>query len=161
MFNNTTKTQWGDIETRPAKRGGGIELLAYNHERGRRVSVGTVRGDVFEKGNAAILRKPEPSFCLSRSELNAAKEAGANFIRLITPEKTTYAIELERFEANAEKYFNAYYGDQLRCSLRFFAFIASAKPRSERADNPAMPAHGKDVIEQRREIQLALFGARN
>lgn len=143
-------TKWGEIETRPGKRGG-IEILAMNHERGRRVSVGTVKGSVFEKGNAAILRQPEPSFCLSRSELEAAKDAGAKFLRVITPTKQTHSIEIEDFERHAERYFNAFYGDQLRVALRHFVYSSEAAKRNAVLDNP--------VIErpQDRTRQLSLF----
>lgn len=111
-------TKWGDIEARPGKRG--IEILAMNHERGRRVHIGTIKRGVYEKGNAAILRKPEPSFCMMRAELEAVKENGAEILRLITPEKQPYTISLSDFEQYAEVYFNAFYGEQMRCSRRHF-----------------------------------------
>jgi hypothetical protein len=134
MFNNNYNTRWGDIQIRPGKRGG-IEIHAYNHERGRSVHVGTVKGAVYEKGNCAILRKPEPSFCLNRAELQAAREAGAQFVRMIADGKT-YSISLTDFERSAEYFNNVFYGLQMRAPLRFFAFSSTTAPRNPITDNP-------------------------
>lgn len=151
-------TQWCEIETRTGKRGG-IEILALNHERGRRVSVGTVRGAVYEKGNAAILRQPEPSFCLSKSELQAAKESGAKFFNPITPDKFTYSISIEDFERNAQTFFNAYYGAQLRTPTRYFQRVSATAPRTIARDNPATPKGDLISHHQTKQArQLALFG---
>lgn len=146
--------KWGEIETRPGKRGG-IEILAMNHERGRRVSVGTVKGSVFEKGNAAILRQPEPSFCLSKPELEAAKDAGAKFLRIVTSSKQTHSISIEDFERHAERYYNAYYGEQIRCPLRFFVFADTAATRNAVLDNPKIEREAEPLP---RDRQLSLFG---
>lgn len=155
MSNQNYSTKWGDVEARPGKRGG-IEILSMNHERGRRLHVGTVIGSTYEKGNPAILRKPEPSFCMGQNELQAAKDAGAKFLRMITSDKKTYSIAITDFERNAERYFNAYYGDQLRVPLRCFQFSAAAAPRNPITDNPRSVIN-RDIL-PRASQQMSLWG---
>ena len=150
---HTTK---GQISVKPNKRG--IEFHTFNHERRRMLHIGTLRGSVYEKV-AAILYKPEPSFALTLCEYNAAVENGAEFIRIIPQDHAaTYSISIEDFKQLATPYSNPFYGDQSRVALRHFQRVSTTAPRTHRADNPIIPSNGKDMIEARRERQLALFG---
>lgn len=125
----------GKIQTRQTERG--IELHSFNFERQRVLHIGTISGAVYEKGNAAILRNPEPSFNLTQSEYGAAVENGAEFLRVIPADKSaTYSISLENFKRFAEPYFNSTYGPQWRCPLSKFSATNRTGKRNPITDNP-------------------------
>jgi len=132
--NSIAQTKAGEIMVSATDRG--TTLQAFNHERNQYVSIGTVSGLCYEKGNAAILHLPEPSFTLSQSEFSAALELGAQFLRLVTREKVTYSIELSRFDQFKEPYYNGWYGPQWRVPLSKFDSVGRAKKRNAIVDNP-------------------------
>jgi hypothetical protein len=128
-----TKT-YGEITTRKTKRG--IEFHCYNFERNRTLHIGTLKGATYEAVKA-ILRNPEPSFTLTQAELAAAFEHGAQFIRIIPPDKAaTYAISLADFKRLAVPYHNPWYGPQWRTPLGAFDRSAATAPRNAARDNP-------------------------
>jgi hypothetical protein len=123
------------IDVRQTSRG--AELHSFNHEKRRWLHVGTISGEVYEKGNISILNNPEPSICLMVAELQEAEKAGALFLRCILPDKSgTFAISLGDFRANAEAYYHAKYGRQLRVGLPKFQYIGAVVKRNARTDNP-------------------------
>ena len=132
-----------------------MTFQAYNHERNKYLDIGTLSGSVYEKGNAAILQLPEPSFTLSQSEYGAALELGAKFLRLVTREKVTYSIELSRFGQFKEPYFNGWYGPQWRVPLSKFASTGQARKRNKITDNP--PAEIGEGYIRPQAAQLPLF----
>lgn len=144
-------TNGGKIKIKETKKG--TEFHGWNFQRQRMIHIGTLKGQVYEKGNVAILRKPEPSIALSQSEYGAALDAGAQFLRCIPPDKsTTYAISLRDFKANARPYYNPAYGPQIRVSLMMFQRISKVSKRNSMIDNP--------VIEREAELlprQMGLF----
>jgi hypothetical protein len=135
------------------------EVLAFNQERGKWLHVGTISGQTYEKGNASILHRPVPSFTLTKTEYTEVTQAGAEYLRLIPHDKSaTYCLSLARFYQVAEPYSNAWYGDQLRVPLSKFERAATTRKRNKRTDNPARVTEQPDIIQQRRERQLGLFG---
>jgi hypothetical protein len=145
-------TKGGETQIRETRRG--VELHAFNFQRQRMLHIGTLKGQTYEK-QAEILRQPEPSFCLTQSELGALVDMGAGFIRIIPGDKSkTYSISVQDFKRHAEAYYNGAYGPQWRVPLGMFASIAKVAKRNPITDNP--------VIEQAapliRERQPSLFG---
>jgi hypothetical protein len=150
---NNYNLKAGEIQIKQSKRG--IEFHAWNHERQRKIHIGTLIGVVFEKGNVAILRKPEPSIALSQAEYGVAVDHGVQFLRCVTPEKATYSISLENFKKHAESYYNPAYGPQWRCSLSFFSRTNKAEKRNAILDNPPLPQG--EGYERPQPAQLPLF----
>jgi hypothetical protein len=143
----------GSIQVQEGKKG--LEFFAFNHERGKPLHVGTLSGLTYEK-TAPLLRKPEPSFCLPTSELAAIEHYGGQFIRFVARGSIgTYAISLEDYKRHAEKYYNAAYGYQMRCSLKWLSYSPKVSKRNPIVDNPPV-ATSQPVI---RDRQLSLFGA--
>ncbi|MBN1451138.1 MAG: hypothetical protein JW963_09005 [Anaerolineales bacterium] len=139
-------------EIRAVSRPGKVTLQAYNHERGQYLDIGSIQGNVYEKGNASILQLPEPSFTLSQSEYGAVCDLGAEFVRMVTREKITYSIELSRFDQFKQPYFNGWYGPQWRVSLSQFASTGNSKKRNRALDNPRKQSAG-----YHKPAQLDLF----
>jgi hypothetical protein len=155
-FDNNTVLKAGEIQVRETRRG--IEFHAWNHERQRLIHVGTLLGQVYEKGNCTILRQPEPSICLPQSEYGAAVEVGAVYLRCIPPDKSgMYAISLEDFKQHAEPYHNISYGPQWRGSLRFFQFSSKVGKRNPIIDNPVIPIN-EPLLARKIVKQMSLFG---
>src|SRR5688572_16585714 len=101
----------GEIQTEEGK-GGKLKFFAFNHQRGKRLHIGSLIGVVYEKV-APVLRQPEPSFSLTQSEFGAVTETGAGFVRIIPPDKSaTYSISLQDFQRFSEPYYNVSYGPQ-------------------------------------------------
>jgi hypothetical protein len=149
---NRQNIKAGEIIVKESKRG--TEFHAFNFQRGDLLHIGTLSGQVYEKV-AVILRQPEPSFALTQAEFGKVQEAGARFIRIITPEKTTtYAISLEDFQRFKEAYHNAAYGPQWRVSLVHFSSVATVAKRNPIVDNPVIE---KDEPVERAK-QLTLLG---
>lgn len=145
------------ITTKKTKRG--ITLQAFNYTQNKYVGVGSVSGATYEKGNAAILKvvrgEYSPSFALTVAELEAARNLDATFLRCITPEpKTTYSISLNDFERYGKKHTNAYYGEQIACSVEYFAKTGNNKKRNSILDNPRM-GEGTEYV--RPQIQQLEF----
>jgi hypothetical protein len=137
----------GEIQVRETKRG--IEFHAWNHERQRMIHIGTLLGQVYEKGNCTILRQPEPSICLPQSEYGAVMETGAVYLRCIPPDKSgTFSISLQDFKRHAEAYYNAGYGPQWRCALQYFQSIAKTGRRNPIIDNPVKIKQAEPEIRQ-------------
>ena len=158
MFEYSTireQNKAGEIQT--IARQGKITLQAYNHERGQYLDIGSIVESVYEKGNAAILQLPEPSFTLSQSEFGAACDLGAEFLRLITREKVTYSISLADFDQFKEPYFNGWYGPQWRVSLSKFASVGNSKKRNKAMDTPRRETPG---YQRPQPAQLPLFAFR-
>ncbi len=150
--NNTTITA-GEIELREGKRG--IEFHAFNFQRQKMIHIGTVIGRTYEKV-APVLQMPEASFAFTQAEYSAVLEAGAQFIRIILPDKSaTYAIDVESFGRYGVPYHNSFYGDQLRCTLDHFSYTSKTAPRNSHTDNPTLPKPGPLAP---REKQLTLNG---
>ena len=153
QYENQLVKKAGEVTISESKKGR-IKFYAYNHQQGRRLHIGTLSGAVYEKV-APVLRQPEPSFSLTLSELGAVEQTGAEFIRVVLPDKSaTYSISARDFRRFAEAYYHAGYGPQMRCALTHFSHVAAVQKRSARRDNP--------VIETTREIrpaaqQLGLF----
>jgi hypothetical protein len=140
----------GEIVVKESKRG--TEFHAFNFQRGRLLHIGTLSGQVYEKV-AVILRQPEPSFALTQAEFGKVQEAGARFIRIVTPEKTaTYAISLEDFQRFKEAYHNPTYGPQLRCALTHFASSSTVAKRNPIIDNPV--SEKAEPVERAKQLTL-------
>jgi hypothetical protein len=146
---NNTIFKGGEIEVRESRRG--IELRCFNFERQRVVHIGTVAGATYEKV-AVILRQPELSFALTQSEFAAVLETGAQFIRIVPPDKSaTYAISVSDFQKHAEPHYHHRYGPQLRCALIHFSRTSKVAPRNSVTDNPAIETPGLQIK------QISLF----
>lgn len=148
MQHNNTIFTGGSITTKQTKRG--IEFHCFNFERQRRLHIGTLRGVVYEKVGS-ILHKPEASLAVTQSELRAAIEHGAEYLRIIPPDHSaTYSISIQDFQANAQEYHNAFYGAQLRVPLRCFQRTGTTAPRNAIRDNPPkannLPKWGQDRL---------------
>ena len=126
-------TKGGEIQIKETKRG--LEFHSFNFQRQRLIHIGTIIGQVYEK-QANVLRNPEPSFTLSRSEFVAAVEHGAVYLRVLPPGGGTYSISLVDFNAKHESYYNAFYGPQMRCPLAEFQSINAVAIRNVMTDNP-------------------------
>jgi hypothetical protein len=143
----------GGIYLEEGKKGK-VKFYAFNHQRGKRLHIGTLSGVTYEKV-AVILRQPEPSFALTQSEFGAVIESGAGFIRIIPPDKSgTYSISVKDFERHKAPYFNSGYGGQWRVSLPHFAYSAAVTKRNSRTDNPVIAVQ-RDIIQPR---QMGMFG---
>jgi hypothetical protein len=148
-----TNVKAGEIKARQGKRG--LEIWAFSRERGQALHVGTIIDQLYEKIQP-VLKKPEPSFSLTQSEFAAVLEAGAAFIRIITSARdATYSISVQDFARFGKKYFNQFYGPQLRVSLDHFSPSNEVSPRSARRDNPPIE-QARDIIQERIE-QMSLF----
>jgi hypothetical protein len=133
VTDTNTLLKAGEISLKQTKRG--LEFHAWNHERQRLIHVGTLRGVTYEKGNCTLLRQPQLSICLPQSEYGAVVEAGAEFFRAISPDKSAkYTISVAGFKEHAEAYYNRGYGPQWRCPVQFFSYVG-------------------DIIERRNEPQ--------
>jgi hypothetical protein len=142
----------GEIIVKETRRG--VEFHAFNWQRQRTLHIGTLKGATYEK-QAEILRQPEPSFCLTQSELGALIEMGAGFIRIIPGDKSrTYSISVQDFKRHAEAYYNGAYGPQWRVPLGAFASIAKVAKRTAATDSPVIEQAGPIV----KEWQPSLFG---
>jgi hypothetical protein len=150
MSNFTINTLAGNISTEATKRG--LKFFSFNHERRKYLHIGTLIGATYEK-SSAVLRSPEPSLCVSESEFGAVQEAGGQFIRFIVGRSHTYSISVLDFARQAEKYFSAGYGDQLRVKLTAFSSIATVRPRNLIVDSPRL-SQAKPIGPR----QLSLFG---
>ena len=141
------------IQVKQSKRG--TELHSYNHERRRYLHVGTISGDVYEKGNVSILEKPELSICLLPDELDQAEHNGALFLRCLVrgDEPATFSISLADFRKYAKPYSNTWYGSQLRCVTSKFAFSGAIVKRTPRSDNP-VKTNGGIVLPFERQLNL-------
>jgi hypothetical protein len=150
--NNTTNARAGKITVKEGRKG--IEFYAFNFQHGKPLHIGTLIGRTYEK-TAPILQKPEPSFSLPQSELGAAIEQGAEFIRFIARGAIgTYAISVTDFQLFAQPYYNQAYGPQMRVSLGNFSHTSKVSKRNAHIDNPAIEQAGP-LIKQ--EKQLGLF----
>jgi hypothetical protein len=137
-----------NLEIQVRQTAKGTEIHSFNYQKNKRLHIGTISGQVFEKGNISILQKPEPSICLMVAELQEAENAGALFLRCISADKkSTYSISLGDFRANAEPYDNGYYGRQLRCKLTKFQYIGAVVQRNAILDNPR-EGKGELIIRQ-------------
>lgn len=127
----------GEITTERTPRG--VKFSAFNHERNQFLHIGTLRGTCYEKGSVSILHLPEPSICLSQSELGAALDHGAETLRFITREKISYTIRAELFDRLKEAYYNPAYGGQWRVSLTFFDVKGPGLKRGSAYRNQPQP----------------------
>ena len=151
IYDSTKQIKAGEIILKETKRG--LEFHAFNFQRQRLLHVGTVIGATYEKV-APVLRQPEPSFSLPQSELAAVEECGAEFIRIVLPDKSmTYSIAVKDFRRHGEAYYNAHYGPQVRCALGAFQHTTKVGKRSPLLDNPPIPAV-RDIVQDR---QISLF----
>lgn len=132
MSQHNNITLAGRIEVKRTKKG--VRFYAFNHTRGRRLHIGTLKGATYEKVSV-ILRQPEPSLALSQTELKAVQEESGKFIRFIVDGKT-YAISTADFARHAERYYNPGYGPQWRVGLRHFDFSNTTAKRNSITDNP-------------------------
>lgn len=144
----------GETIVKETKRG--KEFHAFNWQRQGMVHIGTQSADVYEKV-AVILRQPEPSFCLTQSELGALIETGAGFIRIVTPDKDrTYSISVQDFQHHKEAYHNLGYGPQWRVPVGKFAQIAKVAKRNPIVDSPVKQIAAPIIKHEVR--QPSLFG---
>ena len=145
-------TKAGTISTEEGK-GGKLKFYAFNHTRGKRLHIGTLIGQTYEKV-AVILRLPEPSLTLTTLELDALQSAGGLYIRFIVDRSRTFSISVSDFNRHAEKFYNPHYGYQLRVALKHFEFMPVVVKRTVKMDNPVV---GRDlpIIKDR---QMTLFG---
>ncbi|GEM_PF-5202165 len=155
MFKNNDSTIAGKIQLEEG-RGGKLKFYAFNHNKRRRVHIGTLIGGTYEKV-ASILRQPEPSLCVTTSEFGALVDAGAQFIRIIA-EGATYSISVPDFKRQAVEFYLPAYGPQLRVPLRAWQYSSAVTKRNSRTDAPALVRSVMDVIADKRERQLNLFG---
>ncbi len=138
--NSTTIAKAGEIVIKETRRG--IEFHAFNEQRKRVLHVGTLIGRTYEKVQP-ILMKPEPSFSLTQAEYSAVLSSGAEFVRIVLPDKRgSYAIDVQSFGRYGEKYFNVFYGPQLRVPLIRFAFTSRVSKRNKVTDNPVLERPG-------------------
>jgi hypothetical protein len=146
----------GEIEVREGKKG--IEFYAFNFQHGKPLHIGTLIGRTYEK-TAPVLQKPEPSFSLPQSELGAAIEQGAEFIRFIGRGRPgTFSISVTDFQSHGEPYFNQAYGPQVRVSLTRFSYTPKVQKRNSITDNPPLEV-ARDIIKP--EKQMPLFSGLN
>lgn len=151
QFDDTT-TKAGTITTEEGK-GGKLKFYAFNHTRGKRLHIGTLIGQTYEKV-AVILRQPEPSLTSNTQEIQAVQDAGGYYLRFIVNNSQTYSISVTDFLRHAEKYYNPSYGYQLRVALKHFEFMPAVAKRNARTDNPVI---GRDapII---RDRQMSFLG---
>lgn len=128
------KSNMGEIQIIETSRG--FEFWSYNHDRNKNLHIGTLKGATLEKGNVRILYKPEPSITLSQAEYAAARDLGAQYLRVVTRDRRTYSISLEDFDRYKEGYHNPWYGPQWRVPLSRFARSARKRTRNAIVDNP-------------------------
>lgn len=145
----------GKIETQEVK--GKLKFYGFNHQRGKRLHIGTLIGATYEKV-AVVLRQPEASLCLSQTEHGALQDAGGLFVRFIVDKAQTYSISLTDFTRNAGRFYNAGYGYQLRVSLRHFAFSNTVAKRNAQTDNPRIASGALTSLPIHKIEQLSLFG---
>jgi hypothetical protein len=143
----------GKIMIREGRKG--LEFYAFNHQHRKQLHIGTLSGAVYEK-TAPILEKPEPSFSLPQSELGAAIEQGAGFIRFIGRGRPgTFSISVQDFQKYGQPYFNQSYGPQVRVSLTKFAYSPRVSKRNPIMDSPALEI-ARDIIKPQTK-QMDLF----
>jgi hypothetical protein len=153
QLQDTTIHKAGEIEVRQTRKGYGF--YAFNHTHKKILCIGTIAGATYEK-EAQVLQKPELSFCLPVAELNAVKAYDAQYIRIIPSNKSaTYAISVTDFERFGEPFYNAFYGKQIRCALRYFQRSAKVVKRNPIIDNPPIETH--DPLAHPHEQQPSLF----
>lgn len=126
--------------------------MAFNHERSKYLSIGTLSGVVYEKGNATILLLPEPSLTISQVELGLLEANGAETLRFVTREKITFAISLSDFNKRKQAYYSRLYGPQWRVPITHFESVAKTKRRNARMDAPKPQTPG-----YQRPVQKSLF----
>ena len=128
-------TSGGKIKIKTTKRG--VEFHGWNFQRQRMIHVGTLQGQVYEKGNVTIFRKLN-TINLPQSEYSAAVEAGAQFLRCIPRDQScTYSISLKDFYRLKVDYHDPTYGPQWCCSVDMFLRTGKVSKRNPMIDAPA------------------------
>jgi len=154
LSNYSTNAQAGKIQIKEGKKG--IEFYAFNFQHGKSLHIGTLIGRIYEK-TAPILQKPEPSFSLPQSELGAAIEQGAEFIRFIARGAVgTYAISVTDFKQQARPYFNQSYGPQMRISLTNpnLSHTSKVVKRNPILDSPPLEVARPIIKEKPKQMDL-------
>jgi hypothetical protein len=158
MFEYSTiqeQNKAGEVRVSATSRG--ETLQCYNYSQKRWTGVGSISGATYEKvANVLKVVKGNycPSFTLTEAELQAARDCGASFMRVIS-DGVTYSISLNDFEKYAESYINSFYGNQLAVSVEHFAQTGKTKKRNKRMDSPPLP-HGEGYHRPQPQ-QLDLF----
>ena len=132
----------------------GIVYHAYNFQQNRVVSIGTIKGSVYEK-QTAILRSMN-SISLSHAEYTELINDQVQVIRFCVPGDGKYSIDIDRFKKLKQEYYHPEYGLQWIINVAYCQRGRSGK-RNAILDNPRGGGVGEYVRPQAKQLPLIPF----